>query len=94
MLPVNSGEHIVYYKDGAMAATAVVEDAAGERVLKVNHRFQMGGTAARVAEERHADIPLLLHPEPKRALFIGLGTGILSVWSRSAGTPPGSPGCA
>lgn len=76
LLPLKPGERIAFYKEGAMAATAVIEDAAGERVLKVNHRFQMGGTAARVAEERHADIPLLLHPGPKRALFIGLGTGI------------------
>ncbi|MGZ8919629.1 MAG: spermidine synthase, partial [Limisphaerales bacterium] len=38
--------------------------------------FQMGGTAARAAEERQAHIPLLLHAEAKRALFIGLGTGI------------------
>jgi spermidine synthase len=36
----------------------------------------MGGTSARIAEERHADIPLLLHPHPRRALFLGLGTGI------------------
>jgi spermidine synthase len=42
----------------------------------VNHRQQMGGTAAAVAERRQAHIPLLLHPNPKRALFLGPGTGI------------------
>jgi spermidine synthase len=69
-------EKIAFFREGAMASVAVLESTNHARVLKVNNRFQMGGRAARVAEERHADIPLLLHPEPKRALFIGLGTGI------------------
>src|SRR5262249_43189186 len=64
------------FREGAMASVAVLESTNHSRVLKVNNRFQMGGTAARIAEQRHADIPLLLHPDPKRALFIGLGTGI------------------
>ena len=59
-----------------MGSVAVIEDVKGERVMKFNNRFQMGGTASRSAEERQAQIPLLLHPAPKRALFIGLGTGI------------------
>jgi len=63
-------------KEGIMASVAVVEEPNGDRVLKVNNRFQMGGTAARIAEERHADLPLLLHPNPERILFLGLGTGI------------------
>src|SRR5438046_4353969 len=36
----------------------------------------MCGTGAAEAEYRHAHIPLLLHPAPKRALVLGLGTGI------------------
>jgi spermidine synthase len=36
----------------------------------------MGGTAATLAERRQAHLPLLLHPGPKRALFLGPGTGI------------------
>ncbi len=71
-----STEKISFFDEGAMASVAVLESTNSTRVLKVNNRFQMGGTAARIAEERHADIPLLLHPSPKRALFIGLGTGI------------------
>lgn len=59
-----------------MASVAVIEDARGDRVLRVDNRFQMGGTAAAAAEYRHAHIPLLLHPAPRRALFLGLGTGI------------------
>jgi spermidine synthase len=71
-----NGQQIVALHEGVMGSTAVLESANGDRVLKFNNRFQMGGTAARAAEERQAAIPLLLHPNPSRALFIGLGTGI------------------
>jgi spermidine synthase len=67
---------IISLREGVMGSVAAIESANGSRVLKLNNRFQMGGTAARIAEQRQADIPLLLHPHPKRALFIGLGTGI------------------
>lgn len=74
---VESGEQkIVSLKEGIMGSVAVLEAENGDRVLKFNNRFQMGGTAARAAEERQAAIPLLLHGNPRRALFIGLGTGI------------------
>jgi spermidine synthase len=46
----------------------------------------MGGTATTSAERRQAHIPLLLHPDPKRALFLGLGTGITF---GAAGVHPG-----
>jgi spermidine synthase len=64
------------YREGVMASVEVVEDVARDRTLRVNNRFQMGGTAAAAAEYRQAHLPLLLHPAPKRALFLGLGTGI------------------
>src|SRR5256885_13435646 len=59
-----------------MASVAVIENDNHDRVLRVDNRFQMGGTAAAPAEYRHAHIPLLLPPAPRRALFLGLGTGI------------------
>jgi spermidine synthase len=63
-------------REGAMATVSVTETPDGNRTLFVNNHFQMGGTAATIPELRHADIPLLLHPNPHRALVIGLGTGI------------------
>lgn len=67
---------VAAFKEGAMASVAVVRTADGHRSLRVNNRLQMGGTAAALAERRQAHIPLLLHAEPKRALFLGPGTGI------------------
>src|SRR5262249_36587298 len=70
------GGRVADFREGVMASVAVVTDATGHRALRVNNRFQMGGTAVASAEYRHAHIPLLLHPAPQRALFLGLGTGI------------------
>lgn len=70
------GAKVRDYRDGVMATVIVLETADGHRSLRVNNRFQMGGTAAALAERRQAHIPLLLHPAPKRALFLGPGTGI------------------
>ncbi len=76
IVSVPSGGKVAAFREGVMAAVAVTENADGHRTLRVNNRFQMGGTAAADAERRGAHIPLLLHPEPRRALFLGLGTGI------------------
>ncbi|MDB6041094.1 MAG: Spermine synthase, partial [Verrucomicrobiales bacterium] len=65
-----------WLNEGVMATVTVRRDETGRRSLYVNHRFQMGGTGSTAAEQRHADIPLLLHGHAKRALFLGLGTGI------------------
>jgi len=73
---VPAGGRLVEFRDGVMASVAVVEDVTQHRSLRVDNRFQMGGTGVADAEYRHAHIPLLLHPAPRRALFLGLGTGI------------------
>jgi len=70
------GSRIIAHREGIMAAVAITEDARTNRTLRVDNRYQMGGTAAADAEYRQAHLPLLLHPHPRRALFLGVGTGI------------------
>jgi spermidine synthase len=77
---------VLAYREGVMAAVAVVRTVDGHRSLRVNNRLQMGGTAAALAERRQAHIPLLLHPYPRSALFLGPGTGITL---GAAGAHPG-----
>lgn len=72
---VPDGGSILEHREGVMAAVTVVADARGDRLLKVNDKFQMGSTATAFADKRLAHIPLLLHPHPGTALFLGLGTG-------------------
>jgi spermidine synthase len=69
------GGRLVSYRDGAMAAVSVVEDAGGVATLRINNRQQEGSSATGYSDARQALLPSLLHPSPRRALFLGLGTG-------------------
>jgi spermidine synthase len=80
------GGRMVAYRDGVMAAVSVVEHPNFGRRLKVNDRFFMGGSAGTFAERRQAHVPLLLHPDPQRVLFLGVGTAI------TAGASTAHPG--
>jgi spermidine synthase len=73
---VPPGGHLVDYREGAMAAVSVVEDADGVARLRIDDRQQEGSSATVFADGRQAVLPLLLHPAPHRALFLGLGTGV------------------
>ncbi|MCV2370358.1 fused MFS/spermidine synthase [Roseateles oligotrophus] len=70
------GGRIVSYHEGAMAAVSVVEDAEGVARLRINNRQQEGSSSSLWFDARQALLPLLLHPAPKQALFLGLGTGM------------------
>jgi spermidine synthase len=69
------GGSVLVQRDGVMAGVAVVADERGARYLKVNDRFHMGGSAGGFAARRSGHLPLLLHPAPRSALFLGLGAG-------------------
>ncbi len=74
LVALDPGERVVAHVDGVMAAVTVVGDAGGDFHLKVNNRFQMGGTTSAFSDLRQGHLPLLLHPGPARALYLGLGT--------------------
>ena len=75
-LPV--GGKLLSYQDGVLATVSVTEDAAGVARLQINNRVQEGSSASGILEARLAQIPLALHPSPKNALFLGVGTGFTS----------------
>lgn len=72
---VPSGGELLAMREGPMATASVVDDASGTRYLEINGHFRMGGTSSSRSDYRQATLPLLLHPAPKRALFLGIGTG-------------------
>ncbi|MBC7727192.1 MAG: spermidine synthase, partial [Microbacteriaceae bacterium] len=73
---VPAGGHVVRYQEGTMAAVSVVEDADGVSRLRIDNRQQEGSSSSLLADARQALLPLLLHPAPRHALFLGLGTGM------------------
>ncbi|MDT8407717.1 MAG: hypothetical protein RQ715_10745, partial [Methylococcales bacterium] len=77
IVTLRDGETLNDYRDGALASVAVIERGQ-ERNLRVNNRFQMGGTVPRALriQRMQSHLPLLLHPKPEKALFLGVATGI------------------
>jgi spermidine synthase len=73
---VPEGGHVVSYRDGVTASVSVVEDAGGVARLRIDNRQQEGSSASLFADARQAWLALLLHPDPRHALFLGLGTGV------------------
>lgn len=75
-IDVPEGGRVLSYREGALAAVSVVADADGVARLRINNRQQEGSSATLLADARQALLPLLLHPAPRQALFLGLGTGV------------------
>ncbi|MFZ5875085.1 MAG: fused MFS/spermidine synthase [Nitrospirota bacterium] len=78
---LRAGERLLYLNEGEDAVVSVVEDGDGARWLKSNNAYRLGATVQLPGEKRLGHLPLLLHPDPKSAAFVGIGTGI----SMSAG---------
>ena len=75
LVRVPHGGTLAELREGRTATAAVVEGGDGTRYLEVNGHFRMGGTRSIRSDWRQAHLPLLLHPDPRRALFLGVGTG-------------------
>lgn len=75
LVRVPANGNLLAVREGPMATASVVDDASGARYLEVNGHFRMGGTSSVRSDYRQAQLPLLLHPLPHRALFLGVGTG-------------------
>jgi len=69
------GARVISYRDGVTAAVSVIEDAEGVSRLRINNRQQEGASGSRRVDGRQAVLPMLLHPAPRRALFLGVGAG-------------------
>jgi spermidine synthase len=69
------GEKLIAISEGAHGIVSVIERADSRR-LKLNNAYVLGGTASTGDERMQSHIPLLLHPNPQRVAYLGLGTGI------------------
>lgn len=70
------GGRLLSYREGPLGAVSVVADADGVARLRINNRQQEGSSATVFVDGRQGLLPLLLHGEPTRALFLGVGAGI------------------
>ncbi len=73
---ISPDSKLLRHIEGVMASVSVIEDASGIATLHINNRQQEGSSATLMADARQALLPILLHPSPRHALFLGLGTGL------------------
>jgi spermidine synthase len=66
---------LLYYRDGAMA-TVAVRDAAGTTSLAIDGKVDASNTGDMLTQRLLAHVPLMLHPAPRRAAILGLGSGV------------------
>lgn len=79
MLPIflrRSTFQVLEVRSGAEGSLAVVERADLGRAMIFNNLYLLGSTRGVPDLERQAHVPLLLHPNPRKVGFAGLGTGI------------------
>ena len=74
-MKLSGTDRLLDLREGAFGSVAVVEHD-GHRRIKLNNFYVLGGTAATGDERLQGHIPLLLHPNPERVAYPGLGTGI------------------
>ena len=70
-----AGETLRAEAEGAGGIVTVV-DTGEDLQLRLDNYYVLGGSAAARNERRQGLVPLLLHPSPHRAAFIGMATGI------------------
>jgi spermidine synthase len=74
--PVESPRKLLYYAEGDCAIVAVVEESNGVRTILVDGQPVAGTAGTSVVDQKMlAHLPLLLHPNPRRALTVGFGSG-------------------
>jgi spermidine synthase len=64
-----------YYKEGA-TATVAVRRLAGTTSLSIDGKVDASDAADMLTQRMLAHVPLLLHPAPKSAAILGLGSGV------------------
>ncbi|TMQ18246.1 MAG: hypothetical protein E6K82_20385, partial [Candidatus Rokuibacteriota bacterium] len=72
---LKTGETLRASAEGAAGIVTVV-DTGDDVQLRLDNYYVLGGSAAERNERRQGLVPLLLHPDPRRAAFIGMATGI------------------
>jgi spermidine synthase len=69
------GAHLLAVEEDAHGTVGVVEESDGNRWLRLGNHYGLSSSRGSPRQERWGHLSLLHHPNPKRVLFIGSGTG-------------------
>lgn len=67
---------VLFHRDGAYATTTIRKAPGGLLSLQVNGKTDASNKADMFTQRLVAHLPLLVHPDPKEVLVIGLGSGV------------------
>jgi spermidine synthase len=70
------GFTLIDEKNGREGHLAVIEHSGMGRAIMMSNQYVLGSSRAKYMQERQAHLPLLLHPAPRVAGFIGHATGM------------------
>jgi spermidine synthase len=74
--PVLAPRRLLYYREGNNGTVSVVQEWDGVRSIMVDGQPVAGTAGTSVIDQKMlAHLPLLLHPDPRRALTVGFGSG-------------------
>ncbi len=75
---MQADSHDLMVHEDALAITHVLERGDGQRLLLADLQRMDASSEplAVISQQNQVRLPLLLHPDPKQVLFLGLGTGI------------------
>lgn len=73
-----AGDRILAWNAGPDGVAAVISNdrESGDRRIKWNNTYTLGGVSNAAQQARMGHLALLLHPAPRRTAFIGIATGI------------------
>ncbi|MDX1683061.1 MAG: fused MFS/spermidine synthase, partial [Phycisphaeraceae bacterium] len=81
-LPVTTTDPGRSYQETVLAtweasdATVSITEGPYGRMIRLNSHYGLGSTGGRPGEVFQNDLPLMVHPDPDRIFFLGMGTGI------------------
>jgi spermidine synthase len=67
---------VLFHRDGAYATTTIRKAPGGLLSLQVNGKTDASNKADMFTQRLVAHLPLLVHPDPREVLVIGLGSGV------------------
>jgi spermidine synthase len=73
------GSQSIFYREGAASIVEVIESPEGVRDLVINGSLNASPYPVSVGLRAHrliSQLPLMLHPDPRRLLLLGLGSGM------------------
>ncbi len=75
IVSLKKGDRLLAREGGAHGVVTVVQKADGDRAINIDNHYVLAGASGSALDTRAGHLPLLLHQDPKRVLFIGSATG-------------------